>query len=183
MDNSSNPNAPRGIRNNNPGNLKADGSNWQGNTGDDGTFYIFADDTWGLRALATDLANKITKDGLNTIRGIVSKYAPPSENITSAYINSVVADTGIGADAPLSTDQGTLHSLMRAIINHENGDGPSAQYISDADIDQGIGMINDSLKQLFQAGVIAVEADPLPAILLVAVGAVLLFALLGKGGK
>jgi hypothetical protein len=147
---------PRGIRNNNPGNIKT-GITWQGAIGDDGTFVIFQDVTWGIRALATDLGNKINK-GENTITAIISVYAPPSENQTGAYIAAVSADSGIDANTPLTMDQATLHSLIRAIINHENGAAASVEYISDADIDQGIGLMNSGLLSLFQAAGVAVES-------------------------
>ena len=147
-----------GLRNNNPGNIKADGTDWQGNLGDDGTFVIFKDISWGLRALATDLANKINK-GENTIRAIISVYAPPSENQTESYISAVSSDTGIASEELLTIDQVTLHDLMRAIINHENGDSESS-LISDGDIDQGISMINANLLQLFDAAGIAIQKNP-----------------------
>jgi hypothetical protein len=170
----------RGIRNNNPGNLKT-GIAWQGTAGDDGTFIIFADTSWGIRALATDLANKMGKDGLTTIRAIVSVYAPPSENNTAAYIASVSSDTGIGPDDPLNKDQATLQSLVRAIINHEEGAGPSRQFISDDDIVNGIGMMQTSLLTLFQAGVVAVQSNPLTTLAFLVGGAILLGALFSKG--
>jgi hypothetical protein len=136
---------PRGIRDNNPGNIKWDpGTQWQGVTGEDSPFLIFADDTWGLRAMAKDLTTKINVDGLNTITSIITAYAPPSENDTAAYIASVSGDTGFDADQVLAADQPTLHAMIRAIVNHENGDGPSSQYISDADIDTGIQMAGDA---------------------------------------
>jgi hypothetical protein len=151
---------PRGIRNNNPGNIKPEGYDWQGATGDDGTFVIFSDMSWGLRALATDLLNKMTKDGLTTIRKIVSKYAPPEENITDAYITAVSGELGVSADQVLVVDSPTVHALMRAIIDHENGDEASHQYVSDADIDQGISMVNSGLQGLIQAAAIAVQSNP-----------------------
>jgi len=131
----------RGIRNNNPGNIKA-GISWQGAVGSDPTFTIFADDTWGLRAMAMDLTNKINSDGLNTITSIITAYAPPSENDTASYISSVSSDTGFGPDDALTADSATLASLIRAIANHENGDDGSA-LIPDADIATGISMAGD----------------------------------------
>lgn len=131
----------RGIRNNNPGNIKT-GIAWQGMAGDDGTFIIFADDTWGLRAMAKDLTTKINSDGLQTITDIITAYAPPSENNTAAYIAAVAADTGFDAEEQLQADQPTLHALIRAIANHENGDEGS-ELVSDADIDTGIQMAMD----------------------------------------
>lgn len=167
---------PLGLRNNNPGNIRP-GEAWQGMTGTNGGFVVFQDITWGTRALATDLANKITNDGLTTITAIINVYAPPSENDTQAYINAVSADTGIDANAQLGLDTGTLHSLIRAIMNHENGDAASA-LVTDADIDQGISMMSGSLQQLFSAATIAVENPTTPGGLLVIGGlAVLLWAL------
>jgi hypothetical protein len=158
---------PRGIRNNNPGNIKA-GISWQGAVGDDGTFTIFADSTWGIRALAMDLINKITKDSLTTVRDIINVYAPPSENNTSAYVTDVASMVGVDPDDELTADQQTIHSLVRAVANHENGVYASQQYISDADIDTGIGMVSGGLSQVFQAGAIAVESNPVQSLLIAA---------------
>jgi hypothetical protein len=149
----------RGIRNNNPGNYKSDGPAWQGAVGSDGVFYIFADDTWGLRAMAKDLTTKIG-EGVDTITTIITKYAPPSENDTASYIAAVSSDTGIDPDTQLGTDQDTIHSLIRAIVNHENGSSASQQFISDADIDQGIAMAGNPAT-VFQAAAIAAQANPL----------------------
>lgn len=177
MDYRNNPAAAnyRGIRNNNPGNFKADGTGWQGNVGSDGTFYIFADDTWGLRALAKDLQNKIQGDGLDIISTLIAKYAPASDsNDVTAYINSVASDSGIGANDQLGTDQDTITSLMRAIVNHENGDTASQQFVSDADIAQGYAMANDPTT-VFKAAAIAAQSNPVETVAIVAGVAVLLW--------
>jgi hypothetical protein len=167
------PAPPRGIRDNNPGNLQPPPglTGWQGTVGMDGPFVIFADDTWGLRALALDIANKINTDGLDTITALITVYAPPSENDTASYISAVAADTGIGATDQLGTDQDTITSLMRAIINHENGDAASAQYIPDGDILTGYQMANN-IGTVFSAAVVAAQAYPTTTVLVV--GAVIL---------
>ena len=149
---------PRGIRNNNPGNIKA-GDSWQGSAGDDGTFVIFADMSWGTRALATALANMQNR-GLNTIRSLITAWAPSTENDTLSYINAVCADTGIAPDDVLSMDQQTLASLMRAIINHENGENNSLTYVTDQDIQDGLGKLNSGLLSLFPAAVVAAQQNP-----------------------
>lgn len=166
-----------GLANNNPGDIKADGTSWQGMTGNDGTFVTFSDTTWGIRAMAVDLTSKINKDGLNTITAIISKYAPPAENNTQAYINAVVGDTDFGATETLTADPATLAQLIRAIINHEIGDTLSDQYVSDADIQQGISMASGGVVTLLQAGVIAV-ANNTDNAALIATGALLLTAFL-----
>lgn len=169
---------PLGLRNNNPGNIRP-GDAWQGMVGEAGGFIVFQDISWGIRALATDIANKITH-GYNTITKLITRYAPPSENNTSAYIFAVSSDTGIPADQVLNQDAGTLHSLVRAIINHENGDAASA-LISDQDIDQGISMMSGSLLQLFNAAGIALQHPGTPGGVALVIGALAIVFLSRKG--
>jgi hypothetical protein len=130
-------NLPLGLRNNNPGDFRT-GIAWQGIVGQENGFLTFKDISYGLRALALDLINNINK-GVNTIRTFISKYAPPSENDTASYIGFVADETGIPADEPLGTDNNTIHSLIRAILDKELG-RPYSAMVSDSDIDQGIGM-------------------------------------------
>ena len=47
--------ATRGIRNNNPGNIRVSKDQWEGMTGDDGAFVIFDSPESGVRALAKNL--------------------------------------------------------------------------------------------------------------------------------
>lgn len=146
---------PLGLRNNNPGDERP-GDAWQGMIGTNEGFVVFQDISWGIRAMATDLLNKIKK-GENTIASIISIYAPPSENDTAKYISDVAADTGLDPNAPLPLDTSTLHSLIRAIMNKELG-GNYSQLVMDADIDQGIGMVSNGLLSLLQAAGIAIES-------------------------
>jgi len=126
---------PIGFRNNNPGNIRP-GDSWQGMTGTNGGFVVFTDMSFGIRALGTDLRTKINK-GLDTISAIIYRYAPPSENDTGAYIESVSDDTGLSPSQKLAADRDTLRKLVRAIINHENGNNYSA-LLTDADINEGL---------------------------------------------
>lgn len=113
----------RGIRNNNPGNIVSAANNpWQGQTGDDGRFAVFSDPKYGIRALAKTLQTYRARYGLTTIAGIITRWAPPSENNTAAYIASVCQDTGKGANEPLTL--GDYPALVAAIIKHENGVQP-----------------------------------------------------------
>lgn len=133
-------NLPLGLRNNNPGDFRT-GIAWQGITGQENGFLTFSDVTYGLRALALDLINNISKEGYDTIRKFITKFAPPSENDTPGYISFVAGETGIDADTQLGTDQDTIHSLMRAIMDKELGRNYSS-LVSDDLIDQGISMAN-----------------------------------------
>lgn len=133
---------PIGLRNNNPGNLRP-GDSWQGMTGTNGGFVVFSDLSWGLRALGTDISNKVFR-GLDTITKIIEVYAPRSENNTDAYINAVSKSTGIGKDDKLILNREVLKKLIRAIITHENG-APYASLITDQDIEEGIGKMSTNI--------------------------------------
>lgn len=125
---------PRGIRNNNPGNLNFAGQ--AGATkegGPNGRFAVFGSMQEGVAALVRQIGLYV-KRGRNTIRKILEVYAPPGENNTNAYVSAVSKALGIGPDDALDTENAQqVMSLVRAIANHENGKG----FLSDADIAGG----------------------------------------------
>ncbi|MFI2870524.1 hypothetical protein ACH69B_21810 [Klebsiella aerogenes] len=117
---------PRGVRNNNPGNLEASSSNpWVGQTGSDGRFAKFETPEHGIRALGRNLLS-YQRQGIDTVSDIINRWAPPSDNNdTAAYIKSVCAQLGVKADQPLdASNPDTLQALCAAIIKHENGSQP-----------------------------------------------------------
>lgn len=133
---------PRGIRNNNPGNLRA-GDNWRGLAEpptDDAGYLRFVRPEDGVRAMTINLLNQQRRHGLTTIRGIISKYAPPSENDTAAYVAAVAHDTGRGPDEPvdLVNNYGLLVDFVNAIIYHENGVNPYSAGVIDEGINAGL---------------------------------------------
>lgn len=118
----------RGIRNNNPGNIRW-GDDWQGLVPQaqrtDKSFCQFISPEYGIRAMIVILRNYQRKYGLKTITEIIQRWAPPNENDTQAYINSVAQTTGTDADKPVDlTDSRKLFPLLQAIIRHENGSQP-----------------------------------------------------------
>jgi hypothetical protein len=117
---SKNWNAPRGIRNNNPGNIRyGDFARSAGAVGaDSGGFAVFSDMQTGVEATAK-LLRSYTARGFNTIRKIVSRWAPANENDTQAYIAAVAKQLGVSADTVLSGDQ--LQGVAGSIFQHENG--------------------------------------------------------------
>lgn len=123
------PAAPtRGERNHNPFDLEHDGTAWQGLAGTDGPFCVFRDDASGLRAGFLDL-HTAWRRGARTVRAIVTRYAPPSENDTTAYIAAVVRRMNMSdpslAIAPLTVldldDSAQLRALGTAMIAQEQG--------------------------------------------------------------
>ena len=113
--------ATRGVRNANPGNIRKSKDQWEGAIGDDGEFVIFDSPESGVRALGKNLLS-YGRQGYDSIEKIINRWAPPNENDTQAYIDSVVAATGIPATQSLDlSDPDTLSSLAQAISFHETG--------------------------------------------------------------
>ena len=113
--------ATRGVRNSNPGNIRKSKDQWEGAIGDDGAFVIFDSPESGVRALAKNLQS-YGRQGYDSIEKIINRWAPPNENDTKAYIDSVVSATGIPATQSLDlSDPDTLSSLAQAISFHETG--------------------------------------------------------------
>lgn len=121
---------PPGIRNNNPGNIRFDGTKWRGLIGDDGAFCIFDTPENGVRAIARILLKYQARtgspgmggNGLDTIREIISRWAPPTENNTESYILSVAKSLGVTPETALKQSQ--WPGLIKGIIRHENGEQP-----------------------------------------------------------
>jgi len=119
---------PRGIRNNNPGNIEHNTANpWQGQAGHDGRFARFQTPEHGLRALSRDLGTKMAR-GQTSVQSILTQYAPPSENDTAAYIARVSRSLGVAPTARLNPNDARVRAaLMAAIVQHENGQQPYGQ--------------------------------------------------------
>ena len=108
---------PRGIRNNNPLNIRRGKDQWQGLRAQqtDASFCQFESLEYGWRAAFYLLTRTYYhKYRLYTIRAIISRWAPPNENLTATYIQNVCRLTGIAPDEPLG-----IPSMAMAI--QENG--------------------------------------------------------------
>ena len=131
---------PRGIRNNNPLNIRLDRDNrWQGKVppkhNSDGAFEQFQDPIMGLRAAAVLLIAHYDRRHLDTIRKLVGVWAPPNENDTEAYARCVAEESGFGIDDPLDLhDHACLRPILTAMIRVENGRQP----YTDAQIDAAL---------------------------------------------
>ena len=86
----------RGIRNNNPGNIRK-GCKWKGLKfyQKDPCFCQFIAMRWGVRAMLVTLRTYVTKYKLKTIPRIINRWAPPEDNNnTLAYVKKVARDVG-----------------------------------------------------------------------------------------
>jgi hypothetical protein len=116
--------APRGIRNHNPGNIEK-GAAWDGLAADqsgDDRFAVFDSPVYGIRALTKVLLTYRNRHGLRTPAEIISRWAPSFENDTGAYAQHVASAAGIGVDDPVTDTE--LPAVVAAIIQHENGVNP-----------------------------------------------------------
>lgn len=89
---------PRGLRNNNPLNIRRSNDKWQGLSAaqEDKEFFQFLCAAYGWRAAFVILTRSYyAKRGINTIEGIISRWAPSNENNTEGYIRRVCECTGI----------------------------------------------------------------------------------------
>jgi hypothetical protein len=118
---------PRGIRNNNPLNIRRSKDQWQGmkKVQSDTQFCQFETLDWGWRAAFKLLTRTYYHQyRLYTIRTIISRWAPPNENNTRVYIENVSRLTGIGPDEPLgipSDKPARWIALGLAMAIQENG--------------------------------------------------------------
>lgn len=119
--------APLGVRNNNPGNIRVSDIPWNGKApGGEGGFERFNTPEDGVSALTQNLLTYQDKHGLNTIEGIINRWAPASDNNNvGAYVASVAQRTGLDPKAALNLrDPNVMKPLVSAIIQHENGQQP-----------------------------------------------------------
>ena len=113
---------PRGIRNNNPLNIEAGNftSGIPGYAGSDGRFAKFESPDGGITAANKLLDVYRDKHGLNTVAGIIGRWAPTSDgNNVSAYAANVSRQLGIDPTAPIPPEM--RPQLIAAMGQHENG--------------------------------------------------------------
>lgn len=115
---------PRGIRNNNPLNIRK-GQSWLGlsPTQTDAAFCQFRTMELGIRAACKIIQNYILKHHLTTVREIIYRWAPPADgNDTGSYVRQVCKrafyfpETCIHADDAIE-----LTRLIHAMAYVENG--------------------------------------------------------------
>ena len=116
--------SPRGIRNNNPGNLIYTNIKWNGKVpksqNKDRRFEMFIAPEYGVRAMIKDLKHDIEK-GKNTVPALISEYAPKHENNTAAYITTVCKDLRVRQTSRLLATKNTLKLLVLSISKVETG--------------------------------------------------------------
>ena len=115
----------RGIRNNNPGNIRKNGTQWLGEVpGNDKSFKTFESMAGGIRAIYHLLNNYSRLYGCNTIEKIINRWAPPEEdnNDTESYIRTVSDLSGVPRTSRLTTtNRSVMEPIVKAMIKVETG--------------------------------------------------------------
>lgn len=113
----------RGIRNCNPLNIRR-GSAWQGlaPVQNDPQFCQFMHTSWGLRAAFVILRRYIKVQGCCTLRAIISRWAPASENDTARYIQFVANMVGVDPSYVFQWENvSSITKLVQAMAVMESG--------------------------------------------------------------
>lgn len=114
----------RGLRNNNPGNIRCNSDRFEGEVipSQDHDFKQFVSMPYGYRAMFKILTNYYNRYGLKTIRQLISRWAPPSENITEIYISRVAEWSGVPPEEILDINSGKqMTAIVAAMSRMENG--------------------------------------------------------------
>ena len=118
----------RGLRNNNPLNIRRNATRWEGLAAEqkDSAFFSFVAPCWGYRAAFITLKNYKRLHGLATLAEWVARWAPPVENDTQAYIRTVLRLTSLGGKENLpqpsrGVDIPRLERLLAAMTTVECG--------------------------------------------------------------
>ena len=122
-----------GLRNNNPLNIRrVAGTKWKGQAAEqkDKEFMQFESLAWGLRAAFCLLETYRRKYKLVCIEDIINRWAPPSENDTRKYVETVCRLTGFGGKERLEESQ--LPALVYAMAFVECGAPISKETINKA---------------------------------------------------
>lgn len=114
----------RGYRNNNPCNIRISTDKFQGEIqpSADKEFKQFETMAYGYRAAFRVIRTYINNYKCDTIRKIISRWAPKSENHTENYIRVVSERSGIPADDPIYADSREMMIRIVAAMSYvENG--------------------------------------------------------------
>jgi len=149
---------PKGIRNNNPGNIRISEDKWVGvdqmrteqnrrladrlrsqGKPHNVDFVVFTGPDYGIRAMCLTLYTyqdrRTSSDGtaIDTIRELVERWAPPTDgNPTEDYVDFMCSKTGYGEGEPLDFhDYDVMRRVIPALIHFENGVQPYPPQVID----------------------------------------------------
>lgn len=114
----------RGLRNNNPLNIRRNKTAWRGLAAqqNDDAFFTFTAPSWGYRAAFITLRNYKKLHGIDTIAAWIARWAPPVENDTASYAKFVARKVGLSLDDKVDcNDKKVMCGIVAAMSHIENG--------------------------------------------------------------
>lgn len=129
----------------NPLNVKVFGNKWNGLIGQDERGHgIFSRPEEGIRAGVKVLQSYSNKYGINTIEGIISRFAAADPATLRAYVDNVSHASGYAPDEQLDvTNPGVLRKIIPPMIRQEIGDVPYSDETINVGIHRGLGLETD----------------------------------------
>jgi hypothetical protein len=117
--------AARGLRNNNPFNIRLTKIGWIGKVPNaqntDGAFEQFKEMEYGIRAGMVNMRTHINR-GDDTVAKLIKRHAPPSDNNpTQSFVEYVLRKSGFGRDEKINVKDYRFVKLAQAVIQFENG--------------------------------------------------------------
>lgn len=115
---------PRGLRNNNPGNIRISKTKYLGEVrpSQDSAFRQFRSIDYGYRAMFVVLYTYQRRHGINTIADMIIRYAPAIENHTTEYIRAVAEASGVPSTSHITTTNAdVMIPIVAAMSKVENG--------------------------------------------------------------
>lgn len=112
-----------GQRNHNPLNIRKTGERWAGSvvTDDNSEFVKFTTNSYGYRAAFIILYNYIKKHRCMTIEDIISRWAPPTENIVENYVRFVSNRSNVPRREPIVFGEADkLQRIVAAMAEYES---------------------------------------------------------------
>ena len=116
--------AARGIRNNNPGNIRRSGQKFAGEIeSKDKNFKQFSSMAYGYRAMFRVITTYIKHRNVHRLDQIVTRWAPSQDdNDTATYINFVCGVTKFKPDRIIDyRNEADMRMLVSAMSQMENG--------------------------------------------------------------
>lgn len=145
---------PIGITLNNWGNIRVSKLTWKGKIPQTNyKFEQFEAPVYGIRAMIILLKNYI-KQGNTTLDKIINKYAPPNENDTSKYVDTVATRTGMSKYATVQPTEDTMYKIVAAMVQQETGAKVTPQLFSQAWSDSGKSFVQTIKDNKIVTGVI-----------------------------
>lgn len=114
----------RGVRNNNPLNLRYNvRNNWQGRVllKKDNDFEEFQSMYYGFRAAIRTIQNYILHHNCNTLAKIIARWAPPTENNTDNYIRTVALRSNVGGNENIAPNDTRIKTIIAQMAVIESG--------------------------------------------------------------